>query len=251
MVLGVVAAAVVLVAGASAVTNGEPDGDGHPYVGLLVFDVGGSPAWRCSGTLLSPTVVLTAGHCTDGASGGRIWFESNVQAGIPGNGYPVGGGTSIPFASIHTMPGFGFPINDAGIVVLAQPVIMATYGSLAGVGILGELATARGSEQVFTVVGYGLQEVKPLSQADKIRYTGTLGLVSVNGTAGIPAGNSVLYTNNPGKHRSGGPTFLGGSDSNVIVSVNSFGLNQNCKGTSGGFRVDTSAAQSWINSFLP
>ena len=40
---------------ASAVTDGNLDGDGHPYVGLLIFDRNGSPAWRCSGTLLSPT----------------------------------------------------------------------------------------------------------------------------------------------------------------------------------------------------
>jgi hypothetical protein len=39
---------------ALAITDGAPDGQGHPYVGLLVFDVDGDPAWRCSGTLLSP-----------------------------------------------------------------------------------------------------------------------------------------------------------------------------------------------------
>ena len=76
---------------AAAVTFGEPDGDGHPHVGLMVFDVDGAPAWRCSGTLLSPTVMLTAGHCTFGTSGGRVWFEADVESGIPGNGYPFGG----------------------------------------------------------------------------------------------------------------------------------------------------------------
>lgn len=77
-----------------AVKFGEPDGTDHPHVGLLVFDVGGSPAWRCSGTLLSPRVMLTAGHCTFGTSGGRVWFDPDVDAGIPENGYPYGGGTS-------------------------------------------------------------------------------------------------------------------------------------------------------------
>src|SRR5215216_4855456 len=42
---------------ALAVTNGIPDGEQHPYVGLLIFS-DGENYWRCSGSLLSPTVVL-------------------------------------------------------------------------------------------------------------------------------------------------------------------------------------------------
>ena len=63
-----------------AITNGQPDGDNHPYVGLAVFDVihptlGQIPSHRCSASLLSPTVVLTAGHCTDGTVAARVWFD--------------------------------------------------------------------------------------------------------------------------------------------------------------------------------
>ena len=39
---------LVLAGTALAITDGEEDGNGHPYVGLLIFDVEGSPAWRCS-----------------------------------------------------------------------------------------------------------------------------------------------------------------------------------------------------------
>ena len=40
----------------SAITDGELDGEGHPYVGLMVAkDIDGAPLWRCSGTLISPT----------------------------------------------------------------------------------------------------------------------------------------------------------------------------------------------------
>jgi hypothetical protein len=50
---------------ASAITNGELDGDGHPYVGLMVaHDASAVPLWRCSGPLLPDTVFITAGHCT-------------------------------------------------------------------------------------------------------------------------------------------------------------------------------------------
>jgi hypothetical protein len=244
-----------------AVQFGELDGDDHPHVGLLVFDVDGSPAWRCSGTLLSPTVMLTAGHCTFGTSGGRVWFDPDVGAGRPGNGYPFAGGTGIEFAAIHTHPQFdnaAFFLHDAGVVILSEPVILNTYGVLADVGLLDELAVKRGQQdQSFTVAGYGLQSVVPTLQADLVRYRGTVKLIDVKGTAGIPAGTSASFTNNPGKGNgsggtcfgdSGGPIFHG--DSNVIAAVNSYVLNLNCVGIGGGYRVDTADDQAFINQFL-
>jgi secreted trypsin-like serine protease len=245
---------------AAAVTFGELDGEDHPYVGLLVFDVDGSPSHRCSGTLLSSTVMLTAGHCTFGTSGGRVWFESDVEAGIPGNGYPSGGGTSIEFSEIHTHPEYNdgaFFLFDVGIAILSEPVELDTYGTLADIGTLDGLKTKRGLQnQEFTVVGYGLQSVTPTLSADRVRYQGTVHLIDVSGSAGIPKGTSVLLTNNPGKHATGGTCFgdSGGpifwSEDNSIVAVTSFGLNQNCKGLGGGYRVDTADDQEFINSFL-
>ena len=255
-----VALLLATVVPAFAVTFGELDGEDHPYVGLMVFDVDGSPSHRCSGTLLSPTVMLTAGHCTFGTSGGRVWFESDVESGIPGNGYPFGGGTSIEFSEIYTHPDYNdgaFYLFDVGIAILSQPVALDTYGTLADIGTLDGLKTKRGLQETsFTVVGYGLQSVKPTLSADRVRYRGTVNLIDVSGTAGVPAGTSVLLTNNPGKHAtggtcfgdSGGPTFWG--DTNIVVAVTSFGLNQNCKGLGGGYRVDTADDQAFINSFL-
>jgi secreted trypsin-like serine protease len=255
-----VALLLATVVPAFAVTFGELDGEDHPYVGLMVFDVDGSPSHRCSGTLLSPTVMLTAGHCTFDTSGGRVWFESDVESGIPGNGYPFGGGTSIEFSEINTHPDYNdgaFYLFDVGIAILSQPVALDTYGTLADIGTLDGLKTKRGLQETsFTVVGYGLQSVKPTLSADRVRYRGTVNLIDVSGTAGIPKGTSVLLTNNPGKHAtggtcfgdSGGPTFWG--DTNIVVAVTSFGLNQNCKGLGGGYRVDTADDQAFINSFL-
>lgn len=251
--------AVVLPVG--AVNFGQPDGNAHPHVGLLVFDVGGAPSHRCSGTLLSPTVMLTAGHCTFGTSGGRVWFEPDVESGIPGNGYPFGGGSSIAFTEIHTHPQYvdgAFFLFDVGVVILETPVTGVPYGTLPSVGLLDQLSTRRGQQdQSFTVVGYGLQSVVPTLQADRVRYQGTVKLISVNGTAGIPAGTSASFTNNPGQGNgqggtcfgdSGGPIFHG--TSNVVAAVTSYGLNANCAGTGGGYRMDTVDDIAFVSQFL-
>jgi hypothetical protein len=251
---------LALAAPATAVTSGQPDGDGHPHVGLLIFDVDGVPAWRCTGTLLSPTVMLTAGHCTFGADGGRVWFETDVSDRAA-TGYPFAGGTAIELAEIHTHPDYddaAFFLHDVGIVILAEPATHTDrFGELPQIGILDTLATRRGlQQQAFTPVGYGIQSIRPRLQADLVRYRGTVGLIDVRGTAGIPAGTSVMFTNNPGQRHtggtcfgdSGGPVFFEGTD--TIAAVTSFGLNPNCKGVGGGYRIDTVDDQRFIRSFL-
>ena len=70
-----------------AITNGQPDGEGHPYVGLLVFEqdypeLGYKILWRCSGALISPNVVWTAGHCTNGAQ--LAWAIAEGRSCAPG-----------------------------------------------------------------------------------------------------------------------------------------------------------------------
>jgi hypothetical protein len=248
-----------LAAPAAAIQFGEPDGDGHPHVGLLVFDVGGTPAWRCSGTLLSPTVMLTAGHCTFGTSGGRVWFDPEIDRDA--TGYPFAGGTGIEFAEIHTHPDYvdaAFYLFDVGVVILSEPVSLATYGTLADVGLLDRLSTRRGLQnQSFTVVGYGLQSVVPTLRADLVRYRGTVQLIGTRGVYGIPPGTSASFTSNPGKGNgsggtcfgdSGGPVFHG--TSNVIVAVTSFGIDSNCAAAGGAYRVDTADDQAFVNQFL-
>ena len=96
--LAVLAASLVVdIVPAGAITNGQPDGDNHPYVGLAVFDVINPatqqqvPSHRCSASLLSPTVVLTAAHCTTGTVAARVWFDEDVSTNPE---YPFSGATS-------------------------------------------------------------------------------------------------------------------------------------------------------------
>ncbi len=191
---------------AGAITDGELDGDGHPYVGLMIADVDGEPAWRCSGTLISPTIFLTAGHCTYGATAARVWFYSDMTYDtVPYPLYPYGGmgsgaveGTPIAHPDYNDA---AFVLRDVGVVILDEPVYMDEYGVLPALDQLDALKTKRGKQDTtFTAVGYGLQESFPDAAAWKennlrIRMVAHPKLIQIN-VPGYVGDFSILLSNN-------------------------------------------------------
>ena len=247
------AAFMVVALPAGAVTDGELDGDGQPYVGLMVAqDANGNPLWRCSGTLLSTKLFLTAGHCTEApAAHVEIWFQSDVDAGRPENGYPFDGQVG---GTPYTHPDYdpnAFFVRDMGVVVLDKAMKMSTYGKLPSLNRLDSLKPS--SSTKFTAVGYGLQQSFPdaaswKDQAQRIRMVSEPHLLQIN--TGFTGDFSILLSNNANTGGtcfgdSGGPNFIGSS--NVVGGVTSFGLQSTCAGTGGVFRVDRSWALDWIN----
>src|SRR5574341_1155571 len=220
--------ALSTIGGARAVTDGELDGEGHPYVGLMVAqDADGNPLWRCSGTLLSKTLFLTAGHCTEApAAHVEIWFDADVESGIPANGYPFEGDIGgTPYTHPQYNPN-AFYLFDLGVVVLDKPMKMNKYGALPKQDVLDKLATQRGTQNVtFTAVGYGLQQSFPDAASWKehnvrVRMVAHPYLIQING--GLVGDFSLLLSNNAHSGGtcfgdSGGPNFIG--DSNVVGGV--------------------------------
>ena len=256
--LAAILAIAILLIGVSpvaAVTDGELDGNGHPYVGLMVAqDAKGNPLWRCSGTLLSARLFLTAGHCTEApAAHVEIWFASDVESGIPANGYPnkgdVGG---TPYTHPQYNPN-AFYLYDLGVVVLDKSMKVGAYGALPKQDVLDKLATQRGTQNVtFTAVGYGLQQSFPDAASWKehnvrVRMVAYPHLLQIN--TGFTGDFSVLLSNNANTGGtcfgdSGGPNFIG--NSNVVGGVTSYGINGNCAGTGGVYRVDRADDLNWL-----
>jgi V8-like Glu-specific endopeptidase len=265
-----VALTLSMVPSAGAVTDGTLDGDGHPAVVLLLMEVNGQPAFRCSGTLLSATVLLTAGHCAGAPgefSGMRVFWDSDVQAGMGiTNDYPYGGGNSVEaveWAAHPDYPTAPFVVHDVGIVILEEPgvpvAVASTYGTLPSVDQFDAFKTKRGLDKVsFTSVGYGRQQSFPdaaswKNEISKTRYVAYPRLIQIN-VPGFTGDYSMLLSNNANTGGtcfgdSGGPNFLG--DSMVVAGITSFGINGNCAGTGGVFRTDRQNVLDFINSYLP
>ncbi len=294
ILLAVVAMLAVAIPVTAITRGGAPDAGEHPYVGLMVAysaeltndlngdgepdtpDIDGDgadgdmvqdPLWRCSGTLISANVFVTAGHCTepDGSDWGEnpplaaLWFDEDVESGIPDNGYPFY--ELAPYTGTrNTHPLYNpnaFYLYDLGVVVLdGEGAPMDSYGALPEPGAVDDMGKGR-KNSVVEAVGYGLQKVNPVMvQADRIRLKADLMVVDTKGVAGIgnlPGSNSMMVSGDA-KHGgtcfgdSGGPVFLG-TDSNVIGAVTSFGLNGNCAGVGGAFRIDRELELGWINGF--
>ena len=268
-----------LVGVASAITNGQPDGDAHPYVGLLVFDAApGVPGWRCSGALIAPNVVLTAGHCTDGAVAARVWFYEDVTYdAVPFPLYPYGGpgsgaieGTAYtnpkyrsdenPYGGGNGLPAFSY--RDVGIVVLDKEVTDLGYAQLPYAGQVDELK----NKTAIDFVGYGVQYQAQIPGSELpqpppyYRWTGPR--IRMYAPSEMVSGkfvHSAEYMRlafNPGGGSggtcfgdSGGPDFLGGT--NTVLAVNSYVTNVNCSGVGYSSRVDIPEVLEWINGFLP
>ena len=241
---------------ASFITNGSLDGNAHPAAVLIVMDEKGVPAWRCSGTLIAPKVVVTAGHCAGEPgefTGIRIYTESDVENG--NNNYPYSGPNSVEAASWQAHPKYtssAFFLHDVGVITLKKAVNLSAsqYGKLPAVNELDALRPA--SSTVFTAVGYGLQRINPaFVQALLIRMTAQPHLVQIN--TGFTGDFSLLLSNNASTGGtcfgdSGGPNYVGAS--NVIGGVTSFGLNGTCGGTGGVFRLDRQNVLDFVKSFL-
>ena len=74
-----------------AIKYGELDGEGHPNVGLMVaLDKKNNPLWRCTGSLISDGLFLTAGHCVEQpATSATIWFDTNVESWLSFEWVPI------------------------------------------------------------------------------------------------------------------------------------------------------------------
>lgn len=261
---------------ASAITGGTVDSaNKYSNVGIIAFyDATGR--FRCTATLVTPTVLLTAAHCTTGTLGKTIvnfnWFiDDAAPSNLPRAVDDTGSGTSKvgygkmsgPWYSgtAYTHPQYSDFTdlrnwNDVGVVVLDRAVKGIKPAQLAPLGQLTSYVQPALNSTLFTVVGYGTevrqaddgpQTPTPQSYPIVRRYGDAVGqkltdqILQVNGNENDPRGDGGSCFGD-----SGGPTF---DPSGYLVTVTSYGYTSNCRYIDGLQRVDISVVQNWLAKF--
>jgi V8-like Glu-specific endopeptidase len=248
---------------AAAITGGEPDGEGHPNVGLMIAEEmvdGEVVRWRCSGTLIAPRVFLTAGHCVYGMYAARVWFDTDMT---DNEEYPCGGDTSIEGTPIpHPDYNWGdADPHDVGVVILEEEVdIDIDPAVLPDPDLLTQLKKERVLEGghkegvYFRSVGYGgtLESWPPPELGwEMIRRVSESEYVSLTKTHLHLTQKAVFDESGSCFGDSGGPVYRFDDDGNeTIVAVTSSGDGQ-CVATGLNYRIDVPEIREWIDAYLP
>lgn len=232
-----------------AITYGQPDGNNHPNVGALVGTFNGETYPYCSGTLISPTVFLTAAHCDIGTSRVQVTFDSEYSSR-----------SKVYTGTFHGNPNYNQSQSDTGdiaVVVFDKPIRNITPASLPTANLFDDMA-AQGTlkDQQFTSVGYGANEVSNAPGGHQFTYL-DIRQYSV-GTFSALNPTWLRISQNPARDDagtcygdSGGPNFLGAGagETNIIASITVTG-DVFCKSTNVTYRLDTASARSFLQSYV-
>ncbi|KRA38165.1 MULTISPECIES: trypsin-like serine protease [unclassified Nocardioides] len=254
---------------ATASTGGTADGENHPNVGMIAFyDAEGR--FRCSATLVSPTVLVTAAHCTDGTLGKTLVTFDSVVAEAPPSPLPVAADLTAGYTAeelaaagylsgtAHTHPDYSDFTdmdnwNDVGVIVLDEPVTDITPAPIAGLHAADAIKQPR--KTLFTAVGYGTEVRQADSGSQKptpMSYPIIRRFVDMPGQKITP---QIIQTNGNEKDIFGtGGTCFGDSGGSLwlngaVVAVTSYGYTSNCRYIDGYQRIDIPVVADWLAEF--
>jgi hypothetical protein len=267
------AVSLLVVSAAIGITNGQPDGDGHRYVGMLAVDFGDGNRYElCSGSYAGERkgdpktgVFLTAGHCLAamsdlGVSADQLYvtFDSDATYNWDVGVVDPAAHTWYRAREFDLDPGF-VPFQDGvhdfenhrdyGVVLLESKVRKVGRVELPRPGLLDRLvARGRPVGQLFVNVGYGIDgsfapppgRMRSVSVFDKLTPSWLELRMDPSLLAGHNGGHCLFD--------SGGPKLVPGTD--IVVAVTS-DADDSCAEWGSAQRLDVPDAQAFLGRYLP
>ncbi len=213
----------------------------YPGVGALLYDLGDGPEAGCTGTLIAPTVVLTAAHCVDPQLGGDALLAFTLAHDtVRAPPAMVAIERKVQHAQFsldnQLEPGLG-QWFDIGLVFLATPITEVAPVLLPRPDHAPDVVV----DLDLAIVGYG--RTSNASGAVGVKHDATTKLVSLNAWELQVAGGGGQPQNCHGD--SGGPALAELDGARVVGVVSrSFDLSQTCLAGGTDTRVD--AYLTWM-----
>lgn len=246
-----------------------------PYVGIVVLFSDAArtqPISYSTGVLISPTVVLTAGHSVTGGVAASVCFD---QGPIPytvdatgkisySTNQPVYNGVPIPYPAYTASVEAGakaskvLQTSDVGLIILDTPVQEVTNYPTLPTASLADTLPVKSDLQV---IGYGVQYQTTPRGHDANTWMGTLSrnsaTVQLLSTNFQGSSNYLMCTANAAQGKggvaygdSGGPVLYTDNGQSVVLAVNAYVNNANCAGVTYHTRIDNPQVLDWINGYL-
>ena len=213
-----------------AIVGGEADTGDPSVVAVYAQEPGQPGGFLCTGSVISPTVVLTAAHCVSESETG----PGAIFTVLTGPNINRDRSHALAVREVHANPLWSprrlEAGHDQGVVILAEPSTLAPLP----LNRQPLAAALRGAS--VRIVGYGLSDGAAQTGAGVKRQTVTL--LGAVGTKLVAVGDSRHGTCNGD---SGGPAFMSLNGEETIVGTTSYG-NVDC--SDGGYdaRIDTDLA---------
>jgi hypothetical protein len=242
---------------ASYIVNGQPTGNLYPNVGALLFDFGGNgitgdDEW-CTGSLITPTVFLTAAHCvvtpyTPPGTQFYVSFSPDLFANsftyIAATGYAYDPKYGHDQANLHDLALIFLPKNAAkGITPLQLPPAGYLDGLKAS-GVINDL--------IFVNVGYGTSATRtgpPGFPFDGKRSYSKSEFMGLQPTwLGLLMNSSATGLGGDCYGDSGGPKFIDGNSRMIVATVTTG--DYPCRATTWDWRLDTPDARAFLGQYV-
>ncbi len=243
----------------SLIVNGSPTGSAYPSVGALVLDwwepigaITGDDQW-CTGTLISPTVFVTAAHCVVGPDtppGTQFYvsFAPDLLARgvkfIAATGYAFDPMYGHDHANLHDLAVVFLPASATRGMT---PMRLPSEGELDRLSAQGAL-----SKTLFVNVGYGSSAARtgpPRFGWDGKRNSSKSEFMGLTRTwLGLLMNTSATGEGGDCYGDSGGPKFLDGDPTTIYATVTTGDVP--CRATTWDWRLDTPEARAFLGQYV-